>query len=125
MAVTAQRVIVIGRGRLISNLSVQDLVASASGSSIRVRSPEAARLRDLLSSPEVIVSSSAEGALSVTGTTPEHVGDLARDHDIAIHELVVENATLEEAFMELTADAVEYHGQITGDDDPSSRRSAA
>jgi ABC-2 type transport system ATP-binding protein len=122
MALTAAHVIVIGRGRLIADLSVEDLVRSASGGSVRVRSPEAARLRDLLSAPGVTVSSSAEGALSVSGTTPERIGDLARDHGIAIHELVVESASLEEAFMELTADSLEFQGH-TPDDDP--RRSAA
>ena len=123
MALTAAHVIVIGRGRLIADLSVEDLVRSASGSSVRVRSPEAASLRDLLSATGVTVSSSPDGALSVRGTTPERIGDLARDHAIAIHELVLESASLEEAFMELTADSLEFQGHTPDDDDP--RRSAA
>jgi ABC-2 type transport system ATP-binding protein len=120
MALTAAHVIVIGRGRLIADLSVEDLVRSASGSSVRVRSPEAPRLRDLLSAPGVTVTSAADGALSVRGTTPERIGDLARDHAVAIHELVLESASLEEAFMELTADSVEFQGHTPDDDPPRS-----
>ncbi len=110
MAVTADHVIVVGRGRLIADLSTADLLRTASGSSVRVRSPEAARLRDLLTGPEVTVSSQAEGELLVRGSSPEHIGDVAREKGIAVHELVPETATLEEAFMELTSDAVEYRG---------------
>jgi ABC-2 type transport system ATP-binding protein len=123
MAVTAEHVIVIGRGRLIADLSVEELVRSASGGSVRVRSPEASRLRDLLAGPGVTVQSSADGVLSVRGATPERIGDLARDHAVAIHELYTESASLEEAFMELTAGDVEFQGRLPRDDDPS--RSAA
>jgi ABC-2 type transport system ATP-binding protein len=116
MAMTAEHVIVIGRGRLIADMSVDELVRSASGGSVRVRSPEAGRLRDLLTAPTVTVTTETPGVLSVRGATAEQIGDLARDHAIAIHELVAESASLEEAFMELTADAVEYHGHATTDD---------
>jgi ABC-2 type transport system ATP-binding protein len=114
MAVTADHVIVVGRGRLIADLSTAELVSTASGSLVRVRSPEAARLRDLLTAPGVTVSSHAEGELLVRGASPERVGDVARAHGIAVHELVLQSATLEEAFLELTAGAVEYRGHIAG-----------
>jgi ABC-2 type transport system ATP-binding protein len=120
MAQTAEHVIVIGRGRLIADLSVEELVRSASGAAVRVRTPEAARLRDLLVGPEVSVTSEGRGVLVVHGATTEQVGDLACAHQIPVHELVAESASLEEAFMELTADAVEFHGHA---DDPD--RSAA
>jgi ABC-2 type transport system ATP-binding protein len=120
MAQTAEHVIVIGRGRLIADLSVEELVRSASGAAVRVRTPEAARLRDLLVGPEVSVTSEGHGVLVVHGATTEQVGDLACAHQIPVHELVAESASLEEAFMELTADAVEFHGHA---DDPD--RSAA
>jgi ABC-2 type transport system ATP-binding protein len=110
MAVTADRVIVVGRGRLIAEESVTALLGRASGSSVRVRSPEAARLRDLLTAPGVTVRSAAEGVLTVRGTAADQIGDLAREHGIAVHELVPQTATLEQAFMELTGDAVEYRG---------------
>jgi ABC-2 type transport system ATP-binding protein len=110
MAQTAEHVIVIGRGRLIADLSVEELVRSASGGAVRVRSPEAARLRDLLVGPNVTVTSEGAGLLSVHGTSAEQIGDVACAHHIALHELVAESASLEEAFMELTAGAVEFHG---------------
>jgi ABC-2 type transport system ATP-binding protein len=110
MAVTADHVIVVGRGRLMADLGIAEFTASAQGGVVRVRSPEAGRLRDLLSAPGVTVSSAAEGVMTVRGASPEQVGDTAREHGIAVHELVSETATLEEAFIELTADAVEYRG---------------
>ena len=111
MAVTAEHVIVVGRGRLIADLGVEELVRRSSGASVRVRSPEASQLRDLLVGEGATVTSSEHGLLQVQGTTPERIGDLARDHRIAIHELAVEHASLEEAFMELTGESVEYQGQ--------------
>jgi ABC-2 type transport system ATP-binding protein len=119
MAVTADHVIVVGRGRLIADLSTEELLRSASGGSVRVQSPEAGQLRDLLTAPEVTVSSTANGVLRVRGSSPERIGDLAREHGIAIHELVAETATLEEAFMALTAGAVEYRGHVTADGHPA------
>ncbi|MGH3253274.1 MAG: ATP-binding cassette domain-containing protein [Trebonia sp.] len=110
MAVTADHVIVVGRGRLMADLGIGEFTRSAQGSQVRVRTPEAGRLRDLLSASGVTVSSAAEGVLAVRGAPPGDVGEVAREHGIAIHELVTETATLEEAFMELTADAVEYRG---------------
>jgi len=120
MAQTAEHVIVIGRGRLIADLSMEELVRSASGGAVRVRSPEASRLRDLLAAPDVTVTDEGAGVLIVRGATAERIGDLACAHRIAVHELVAESASLEEAFMELTTDAVEFHGHA---DDPD--RSAA
>jgi ABC-2 type transport system ATP-binding protein len=118
MAQTAEHVIVIGRGRLIADLSVEELVRSASGATVRVRSPQASVLRDLLVGPEVTVTSEAHGVLIVHGATPERIGDLACAHHIPLHELVAESASLEEAFMELTADAVEFQAH-TDDNDRS------
>jgi len=112
MAVTADHVIVVGKGQLIADLAVDELVTSVSGSLVRVRSPEAGRLRDLLAAPGVTVTSAAEGVLRVRGSTPEHIGDLAREHGIALYELAAQTATLEEAFLELTAGAVEYQGSV-------------
>jgi ABC-2 type transport system ATP-binding protein len=110
MAVTADHVIVVGRGRLMADLSIEEFTRSAQGGLVQVRTPEAGRLRDLLSAPGVTVSGTAEGVLIVRGASAEDVGEIARQHGIAIHELVAETATLEEAFMELTAGAVEYRG---------------
>jgi ABC-2 type transport system ATP-binding protein len=117
MAVTAEHVIVVGRGRLIADVSVADFVRSASSNSVRVRSPEVTQLVELLAGPGVTVTPREDGTIRVTGTTPAAIGETAREHGLAIYELTAENASLEEAFMEMTADAVEFH---TGDD----RRSA-
>jgi ABC-2 type transport system ATP-binding protein len=125
MAVTAEHVIVVGRGRLIADVSVADFVLSASSSVVRVRSPEAGRLADLLAGPDITVSAADDGALRVTGMTPAGIGDLARNHGISIHELAAENASLEEAFMEMTADAVEYHASEGTGSRASGERSAA
>ncbi|MBO0729948.1 MAG: ABC transporter ATP-binding protein [Acidimicrobiaceae bacterium] len=113
MALTAEHVIVVGRGRLIADVSVEALIRRASHGAVRVRTPEAARLRDLLGGPHVTVTSREPGALLVEGATPEHIGDLACDHTIPLYELVVEQVSLEEAFMQLTSDAVEYRGHET------------
>lgn len=110
MAVTAAHVLIVGRGRIIADVSTAELMRSASGSVIRVCSPEAAQLADLLVGPDVTVSALDGGALRVQGTTRERIGDLAREHGLAIYELTSEDASLEEAFMALTADDVEYHG---------------
>jgi ABC-2 type transport system ATP-binding protein len=110
MAVTAEHVIVIGRGRLIADVSLADFEASASTNSVKVRSPEITRLAELLAGPDITITTADDGAVRITGLTPEGIGDLARDHHIAIYELTPEHASLEEAFMEMTADAVEYHG---------------
>jgi ABC-2 type transport system ATP-binding protein len=108
MALTAHHVIVVGRGKLIADVDVATLTASAS-SRVIVRSPEANELRDLLVGPDVSVTSTEQECLMVSGLDPERIGDLARDHDIAIHELRVETGSLEDAFMAMTADAVEFH----------------
>ena len=79
---------------------------------VLVRSLDAARLRDLLAGPEVVVSSSHAGELEVAGLTAEQIGPVAFDARIMIHQLTSTRASLEEAFMELTNDAVEFHGGI-------------
>jgi ABC-2 type transport system ATP-binding protein len=119
MAVTAEKVIVIGRGHLIAHLTVEDLVRKASGGGIRVRSPEASQLVHLLAGPNVIVSPRTPGVLVIQGTTPEQIGDLARDNGIALYELVEETVSLEDAFMELTSQDIEYQGRSAAIDQES------
>jgi ABC-2 type transport system ATP-binding protein len=115
MAVTAEQVIVVGRGKLIADVSVADLIGGASAT-VRVRSPEAAQLAELIAGPGVTIAPGEDGAVRVTGTTPAAIGDVARAHGLAIHELATENVSLEEAFMEMTADSVEYHHTDAGDE---------
>jgi ABC-2 type transport system ATP-binding protein len=108
LALTAEHVIVVGQGRLIADVSVAELVASASANAVRVRSPEAPQLRPLLAGPGISVTEADTGVLVVRGLDPAQIGAVARRHQLAIHELAVERASLEEAFMEMTSDAVEY-----------------
>ena len=108
MALTAEHLIVIGRGKLIADTSVADFIAGASSGRVKVRSPQAAQLRGLLAGPEVSVSSTEEGSLEVTGLTSDQIGQIASDHSITLFELAPLQTSLEAAFMELTSDAVEY-----------------
>jgi ABC-2 type transport system ATP-binding protein len=107
MALTAQQVIVIGRGRLITDISVDEFVRQASGKVVHVRSPQAAELRALLEAPGITVTGD-EGLLEVTGLTPAQIGDAASEAGIALHELTPQQASLEEAFMTLTREELEY-----------------
>jgi len=109
MAQTAEHLIIVGRGRLIADMSVDDFVRQASGDAVRVRSPRAAELREALVGPTVTVSAGEDGALEVTGLTAAQIGDLAAANGVPLHELTAHKASLEEAFMDLTRDEVEYH----------------
>jgi ABC-2 type transport system ATP-binding protein len=108
MSMTAEHLIVIGRGRLIADMSVAEFVQKASGALVRVRSPEASRLRDLVLAPDVSVASSEAGVLEIEGLTAQQVGEIAASNKIVLHELTPVQASLEEAFMELTRDDVEF-----------------
>ena len=118
MALTAEHLIVVGRGRLIADMSVADLVARST-TSVRVRSPQSAALRGLLSGDDVTVTTRADGALEVTGLTTQQIGDRAAGAGLTVHELALQLASLEEAYLELTADAVEYHGHTPAADSPT------
>ena len=109
MALTADHVIVVGRGRLMADMSMAELLAQASNNVVVVRSPQATALAAALAGPDVTVGSSEPGTLEVTGLTAAQVGDLARDLGISLHGLAPRTASLEEAFMEMTRDEVEFH----------------
>jgi ABC-2 type transport system ATP-binding protein len=112
MALTAEHLIVIGRGRLIADTSVEEFTRSAARDAVFVRTDEAEQLRKLLAGPDVSVTSSARGTLEVSGLTSERIGRIAADNAIALAELTPQVASLEEAFMELTRDAVEYQSPV-------------
>ena len=111
---TADHLIVIGRGRLIADCTMKDFVARASGAAVRVRTPSADQLVRAVSARGATVSAGDEGAIEVRGLSAEQVGDLAFGEGIRLHELTTVRASLEEAFMELTADSVEYHADAPG-----------
>ena len=117
IAVTADQLIVIGRGRLLADASVEEVVRRASGNLVRVRPPQATRLRELLLGPEVSVTSMDPGLLEVGGLTAEQIGELAAANGIVLHELSPLPASLEEAFMELTRGELEYASVATEAED--------
>ncbi|MEY9968034.1 ABC-2 type transport system ATP-binding protein [Streptacidiphilus sp. MAP12-16] len=113
MAVTAEHLIVVGRGKLIADTSVEEFTRSASRNVVRVRSPHADELRSLLLGPDVSVESVEPGTLEVTGLDSDRIGTVAAENSLTLFELAPQQASLEEAFMELTRDAVEYHASTT------------
>jgi ABC-2 type transport system ATP-binding protein len=108
MALTADHLIIIGRGRVIRDVGLAQFVDEWSTNVVRVRSPRAADLRDVILGPGIRVSSEEPSVLRVEGLTAEQIGDAAAAHGFAIHALVPEKASLEEAFMELTREETEY-----------------
>jgi ABC-2 type transport system ATP-binding protein len=98
----ADEVVIIHRGRFVAQSTTAELAARAAAR-VRVRSPQAERLRELLGANAMSAVVLDDGALGVTDGTPERVGELAAANNIVLHELVAEKATLEEAFLELTA----------------------
>ncbi|MFC9930050.1 ATP-binding cassette domain-containing protein [Streptomyces sp. NPDC127190] len=115
VALVADHLIVVGRGRLLADTTVQDLVREAGGDTVRVATNDPARLRDVLAGPGVeITGRIGSEELQVTGVPAREIGLKAAEHGIPLFELTTKAVSLEEAFMELTRDAVEYHGSTTG-----------
>jgi ABC-2 type transport system ATP-binding protein len=108
MALTADHLIVIGRGRLIADMSTEAFLQQASGNVVHVRSPQAAELRELLVAPDVSIETLAPGMLEVHGLTAAQIGDIAASHHLPLHELTPQQASLEDAFMDITRDEVEF-----------------
>jgi ABC-2 type transport system ATP-binding protein len=119
MAVTADHLIVIGKGRLIADCSTREFISRSSERSVLVRSPGAAELADLIAAEggKVTAGEPADGQappLTVTGLEAPRIGEIAAANRIVLHELSPQFASLEEAFMELTAGSVEYSGADPG-----------
>jgi ABC-2 type transport system ATP-binding protein len=108
---TADHLIVIGRGRLIADCTVEEFIERNSEIAIRVRTPDPDRLRELVTAEGGRVTASADQLL-VTGLSADRIGDLAFDNAVRLHELAPVQASLEEAFMELTRDSVEFHTTV-------------
>ncbi|MEV8378834.1 ATP-binding cassette domain-containing protein [Kribbella sp. NPDC056861] len=108
MALTAEHLIVVGRGKLIADVSVAGFIEQAERNTVRVQSPRAAELHDLIAGPQVTITSIERGTFEVAGMSAQQIGDRAADAGIALHELSVQRPSLEEAFMEITKEAVEY-----------------
>jgi ABC-2 type transport system ATP-binding protein len=117
MAVTADHLIIIGRGRLIRDVPLDAFVDEWSANVVRVRSPAAAQLRDAILGPDVRVSSAEPGLLEVEGLTAEQIGAVAARDGLVLHELTPEKTSLEAAFMELTREETEYRATAATTDD--------
>ncbi|POX41227.1 export ABC transporter ATP-binding protein [Streptomyces sp. Ru73] len=109
MALTADHLVVIGQGRLLADTSMADFIRRNSRSYVRMRSPEHERLRDVLAAAGHTVAPARDGALEIDGVSADQLGELAAEHGLVLHELSPQQASLEEAFMQLTAESVEYH----------------
>jgi ABC-2 type transport system ATP-binding protein len=115
MAQTATRLVVIGRGRLIADTTVEEFVSRAGGTSVTVRTPEVAQLRARLLGPDITVTSDASDVLQVRGLTAEQIGLAAWQARLPLFELTTQRASLEEAFMRLTDDSVDFRSHDAHD----------
>ncbi|MEV0279173.1 ATP-binding cassette domain-containing protein [Streptomyces sp. NPDC050610] len=109
MALTAEHLVVIGQGRLMADTSMADFIRENSRSYVRISSPEHERLRDVLAGAGITAVTVSGGHLEVDGVAASALGELAAEHRLVLHELSPQQASLEEAFMQLTAGSVEYH----------------
>jgi ABC-2 type transport system ATP-binding protein len=108
MALTAQHLIVIGRGRLLADTSTADFINQNSAGGVRVRTPHAEALLDALAA-KALKYRQVDGFIEIEDVTTDVIGDLAAESGATVHELFVQRSSLEEAFMEMTRDSVEYH----------------
>ncbi|MFE9403653.1 ABC transporter ATP-binding protein [Streptomyces sp. NPDC006530] len=109
MALTADHLIVIGQGRLLADTSMADFIRENSRSFVRLRSPQWERLLDVLEQAGIAFTQTGDGAIEVDNGRIESLGELAAQHQLVLHELSGQQASLEEAFMQMTAGSVEYH----------------
>jgi len=107
---TADHLIVIGRGQLLADCTMEEFIARSSGQTVRVATPQPDQLVKAVAEAGGSAVNSADGTLIVSGLVAAQVGDIAFEHGVRLHELTVVRASLEAAFMELTADSVEYRG---------------
>ncbi|GAA4087673.1 ATP-binding cassette domain-containing protein [Streptomyces shaanxiensis] len=109
MALTAEHLVVIGQGRLLADTTMADFIERNSKSYVRIRTPQRERLLDVLHAAGITAVETGNGTLEVDGGKAEQIGELAARHGVVLHELSPQQASLEEAFMQLTAESVEYH----------------
>jgi ABC-2 type transport system ATP-binding protein len=124
IALTADHLVVIGRGRVITDASVEEVIKHSAQNFVRVRSPQVDEFARIVAASGGAARPEDDGALAVSGLSIDSVGDLARDAGIALHELSPQLASLEEAFMELTHESVEFHAD-TGRGMPDTVRDGA
>jgi ABC-2 type transport system ATP-binding protein len=113
MAQTADHIVVLGRGRVLADAPVETILAGAARQAVRVRTPQAEELARAVSSPDVAVTGVEAQLLEITGLTAAQIGETAAREGIVLHELTPLSASLEEAYLELTQDDVEYRTEIS------------
>ncbi|MCY7286893.1 MAG: ATP-binding cassette domain-containing protein [Cryobacterium sp.] len=115
MAQTADHLIVLGRGRIIADAPMSEILSLATGSAVRVRTPQVADLAPRLTGEGGTVTASTTEAdlLTVAGLAPARIGEVAAHAGVVLHELTPVSASLEEAYLELTHDEVEYHSEVS------------
>ena len=114
MALTADHLIVVGRGKLIADTTTQEFLEQASGNIVRVRTPQADVLRGHLVAPDVTVVAVEPGLLEVHGLSAQQIGETAARHSLVLHELTPQQVSLEEAFMDLTREDIEFKAGAIG-----------
>lgn len=119
VAVTADDLLVIGRGKIVASGPVDEVVARATATTVRVRSPQATELAGLLSGPQSTVEALEPGLLEVRGPSAADIGEVAAASRIVLHELTPVSGSLEEAYLALTSDVVEYRSGADGAPDPA------
>ncbi|WP_436770866.1 ABC transporter ATP-binding protein [Yinghuangia sp. YIM S09857] len=119
MALTAEHLVVIGRGRILADTDMATFINQNSTNHVRVRSRQQEALRDLLHKEGLRASVNGDGSLRVEGADTVRVGEAAGQAGIWLHELTLVQSSLEEAFMQLTADSVEYHAGVPGSVPPA------
>jgi ABC-2 type transport system ATP-binding protein len=108
-ALAADHLVVIGRGRLLADTGMAEFIERNARSFVRIRTPEPERMRDALTTAGLFAETGPDGAIEVPDGTPERIGELVAEHRVTVHEVALRTASLEEAFMRLTAESTEYH----------------
>jgi ABC-2 type transport system ATP-binding protein len=113
MALTAEHLVIVGRGRVLADTTVEEFVAQASvDTMVYVRSPDASALRDALAADGVHIQSRERGTLEIHGLSAERVGEIAAERQWVLHELTPRRASLEDAYMRLTGESVEFRTEV-------------
>jgi ABC-2 type transport system ATP-binding protein len=107
MALTADHLVIIGRGRLLADVSMTEMTASAT-STVRVRSPRAADLAPLLTGPGITVTAEDRNTLSISGLSSAEIAETAFTYGIVLHDVTAVTVSLEDAYMALVQDHIEY-----------------
>ena len=108
MAQTADHLIVLGRGRILADAAINDVIAGATHAVVRVRTPEVGRLTAAIAGPDVVVTTQPGGAVEITGLTSEQIANAAAAAGVVLYEVVSLAGSLEDAYLALTSGEVEY-----------------